>query len=421
MKNTKRILALVILIMFITTMFSSVKAVGTFSVSSSSQSLTIGQTATLTITTSNCAGPFNVSSSNANVVSVSTSSVFVDGSDRVTLTAKAAGTATITITPNGVFSDDYQTVTGAKSVTITVKDNTSTPTPTPSPSQTPTTTQSSDATLKSITVGDKTFSGSSLNNTISYTVGANVSSIKISATKNNSKATVSGTGTKSLVAGQTNKFSITVTAENGTKKTYNVNVIRLAEESTVPNVIEGEIPNSEEGKLMLTSLVIKDVELDPEFNPEVYTYVANVQNMKELEIDAIASNPDAEINIEGATDLQEGDNIIKITVTLGDERTEYIIDVYNTLKDEIIGITEDENNDNGENKIIGIPKQILEILLICLLGVVAIVYMIVSYRLSKKIEELTTDDLIMDDDDDFSFEVKNQNVVTKTGKVGRHF
>ena len=59
-------------------------------------------------------------------------------------------------------------------------------------------TKSGDATLKSITIGGKTYSGSSLNNTISYTAESSVNSIKISAVKNHSKATVSGTGTKSL-------------------------------------------------------------------------------------------------------------------------------------------------------------------------------------------------------------------------------
>lgn len=302
--------------------------------------------------------------------------------------------------------------------TVTVNPQAAQPT-TPSTPTPSTPTQSGDATLKSITVGDKTYSGSSLNSTITQTVGANVASIKISATKNNSKATVSGTGTKSLVAGQTNKFSITVTAENGTKKTYNVNVIRLAEESMIPNVIDEGLPGLEEGKLMLTSLVIKDVDLDPEFKPETYTYIANVQNMKELEIDATASNPEAEINIEGATDLQEGDNIIKITVTLGDEIAEYIIDVYNTLSDEIMGTTEDESNDNN---ILSDLKQPLLIGLICLLGLISIGYMIFSYKLSKEIEELTADEIILDDDDeDDNFKVKNQNIVTKTGKIGRHF
>ncbi len=422
MKKTKKILALVILLMLITTIFSNVKAAGSFSVSASSSSLTIGQTATLTITTSSCAGQFSIASSNSNVVAVSKSSTFIDGSEKITLTAKTAGTATITVTPVDVSDESYNKITGAKSVTITVKDSNNTTTQPPNTTQPPTTTtKSGDATLKSITIGSKTYSGSSLKDTISYTAGATVSSIKISATKNNSKATISGTGTKSLVAGQTNKFAITVTAENGTKKTYSVNIIRLEEESNVPNVIEGDVPTPEETKLTLTSLIIKNVELEPEFNPEVYTYVANVENMKELEIDATASKPDAQINIEGATDLKEGDNIIRITVTLGEEKAEYIVDLYNTIQDEIMGITtEDENNDNDENKITFNSKEIILIVLVVALALISIRYIIVSYKLSKEIEE-STDDILMDDDEYDIFKPKNQNIVTKNEKIGRHF
>lgn len=318
-----------------------------------------------------------------------------------------------------------QAVTGAKTVTITVTDNTTTP-PTSQPPTT-TTTKSGDATLKSITIAGKTYSGSSLKNTISYTAESSVNSIKISATKNHSKATVSGTGTKSLVAGQTNKFQITVTAENGTKKTYNVNIIRLADDTTVPNIIDdqAQIPDTQETKPKLTSLVIKDVELNPEFNPEIYTYTTNVKNMKELEIDATANIADAKIDIEGATELTEGDNVVKITVTLGEEKAVYIIDLHNEMEQEIVGMTDDSDNkkDNGDNKFIaGNLKEVLSILMICSLGIIAIRYIILSYMLSKQLEESIEEDLIIEDDiEDKGLKVKNQNIAIETGKIGRHF
>lgn len=302
-------------------------------------------------------------------------------------------------------------------MTITVADNTTTQPPTP---QVPsTTTKSGDATLKSITIGGKTYSGSSLKNAITYTAGANVNSIKISAAKSNSKATVSGTGTKQLVQGQTNTFQINVTAENGTKKTYTVNIIRLAEESTVPNIIDDQpIQNPEETKLMLTSLIIKDVELNPEFNSEIYTYVTNVQNMKNLEIDATANKPDAQINIEGATDLKAGDNLIKITVTLGEEKIEYMVNVYNTIEEDITGITQDENNDNNKKNEKNIKKYVL-IGLTFLIGLIAIRYIVISYKLSRELEG-DIDDIMLDDEEE-NTEVKNQNLVTPSIKTGRHF
>ena len=430
MKTVKKILILIIITVFLISLNSIVYSAGNYSVTASSKSLAPGKTATLTIKTTNAEGKFNITSSNPGVVTVGKSSVWVSSSENITLTAKAAGTATITVTPVDVSDTEYNKITSPKSVIITVGANNPTtpnqPTNPTTPSQ-PNSTKSGDATLKSITIGGKTYSGSSLKNTISYTVESSVNSIKISATKNHSKATVSGTGTKSLVAGQTNKFQINVTAENGTKKTYNVNIIRLADDATIPNIIdeENQIPDTQETKPKLTSLIIKDVELNPEFNPEIYSYTTNVKNIKELEIDATANIADAKIDIEGATELTQGDNIVKITVTLGEEKTVYIIDLYNEIEEEIVGMTDDSDNkqDNGNNNFIaGNLKEILSILMICSLGIIAIRYIIISYMLSKELDESADEDLIIEDDiEDKGLKVKNQNIAIETGRIGRHF
>ena len=430
MKTVKKILILIIITVFLISLNSIVYSAGNYSVTASSKSLAPGKTATLTIKTTNAEGKFNITSSNPGVVTVGKSSVWVSSSENITLTAKAAGTATITVTPVDVSDTEYNKITSPKSVIITVGANNPTtpnqPTNPTTPSQ-PNSTKSGDATLKSITIGGKTYSGSSLKNTISYTVESSVNSIKISATKNHSKATVSGTGTKSLVAGQTNKFQINVTAENGTKKTYNVNIIRLADDATIPNIIdeENQIPDTQETKPKLTSLIIKDVELNPEFNPEIYSYTTNVKNIKELEIDATANIADAKIDIEGATELTQGDNIVKITVTLGEEKTVYIIDLYNEIEEEIVGMTDDSDNkqDNGNNNFIaGNLKEILSILMICSLGIIAIRYIILSYMLSRELEETTDEDLLIEDDiEDRGIKAKNQNIAIETAKTGRHF
>lgn len=434
MKTAKKILIFIMITIFLISLHSIVYAAGSYTVSASSKSIKTGKTATLTIKTTNAEGRFNITSSNPSVLTVGTPSVWVSSSENITLTAKAAGTATITVTPVDVSDTEYNKITSPKSVIITVGANNPTtpnqPTNPTTPSQ-PNTTKSGDATLKSITIGGKTFSGSSLKNTISYTVESSVNSIKISAVKNHSKATVSGTGTKSLVAGQTNKFQIKVKAENGTEKTYNVNIIRLADDTTVPNIIDeqapiSDVPITQETKPQLTSLIIKDVELNPEFNPEIYSYTTNVKNMKELEIDATANIPEAKIDIEGATELKEGDNVIKITVTLGEESSVYIIDLKNeTEQQEIVGMTDDSDNkkDNGNNNFIADNlKKILSILIICSLGIIAIRYIILSYMLSKELEESTDEELIIEDDiEEDGLKIRNQNIAIETGKIGRHF
>ena len=56
------------------------------------------------------------------------------------------------------------------------------------------------------------------------TVNSNTTKIKINALVNDSKAKVNGTGEFEVVEGS-NSFSVVVTAENGSTKTYTLNVV----------------------------------------------------------------------------------------------------------------------------------------------------------------------------------------------------
>jgi hypothetical protein len=122
---------------------------------------------------------------------------------------------------------------------------------------------STDATLKSLSV-----SGAALNpafnaNTINYS--ANVpnatSQVTIAAATSDANATVIGTGAKTLNVGA-NKFTVTVTAENGSVKTYIVTVTRAAPIPPVyPKVTSIKTPMKKmsivvkKGKLNLKNLV----------------------------------------------------------------------------------------------------------------------------------------------------------------------
>lgn len=433
MKQIRKIFLIAVCLIFVLAIFSEVQAAGSYSASVASSSLTKGKTTTLTIKTSSAEGKFSITSSNSNVVSVDKSTVWVTSSESITLTAKGTGTATITIKPESVSDSDLNLITNSKTISITVKDNTPTATPTAVPTQV--VKKSSDATLKSITIGSKKYSGSSLKNSISYTAEADVGSIKISAEKNDSKATISGTGTKTLNEGETNKFTITVTAEDGTKKNYTVNIIRLAKESNEPNIID-ENANANEVKqeeLKITSLVIKDVELNTTFSSDVYSYIANVKNMTQLEIDASANLEGAQIKIEGADELKEGDNRIKITVTLGEQSKEYIIDVYNQKTEEVIGVVEEQTEDDDNTQKTNFVGSILEIVknniittgLIAIITVLTILTIVLSVKLhkySKKIQELMgskeqniteTQNIVNSNEEP---ELKEETKKTKTGK-----
>ena len=86
-------------------------------------------------------------------------------------------------------------------------------------------TYSKDNNLKSLSVDGLELSPAFSSGTTEYTVTAdsNTEQITINAKENDSKASVSGAGTHNVVEGE-NKFSIIVTAQNGSTKTYNLTV-----------------------------------------------------------------------------------------------------------------------------------------------------------------------------------------------------
>ena len=94
--------------------------------------------------------------------------------------------------------------------------------------------------LSSLSVEGLTLSPTFSKDKTSYTVSAesNTQSINIIAKKEDSASSVSGTGKHDVAEGE-NKFLITVTAENGTTKTYTILV-----NVTDPNPIEVEINGS---------------------------------------------------------------------------------------------------------------------------------------------------------------------------------
>ena len=86
--------------------------------------------------------------------------------------------------------------------------------------------KSSNANLSNLGIRPNDFSGFKAGTT-SYdvTVPADTDTIEIYATAQDSNAKISGTGSKKLEAGK-NTFSVVVTAEDGTKKTYTINITK---------------------------------------------------------------------------------------------------------------------------------------------------------------------------------------------------
>ena len=94
---------------------------------------------------------------------------------------------------------------------------------------------SSDATLVSISVNGTALSGfASETTTYTSTISATTTSATVTAVANDSAATVSVSpnGSTSITSGESQVFTITVTAEDGSTKTYTVTVKRAAENDT---------------------------------------------------------------------------------------------------------------------------------------------------------------------------------------------
>lgn len=93
--------------------------------------------------------------------------------------------------------------------------------------------------LKSITVSDfeltPTFTGGTTD--YSVIVDYSVKSVKVSATAVNANASIQGTGTQSLKVGK-NQIPITVTAQNGSVRTYTVTVLRKKKSSSGTDTTE---------------------------------------------------------------------------------------------------------------------------------------------------------------------------------------
>jgi hypothetical protein len=136
-------------------------------------------------------------------------------------------------------------------------------------------------------------------------VAHSTDSITIFAEPSDAKASLSGAGTKQLLVGE-NALAIVVTAEDGSKTTYTINVVRAA--------------SSEAG---LASLTVEGLGLAPEFNAEILDYTVNAPNELEyITIAAEALDGDAGIAGTGSFEIAEGSNDFDVTVTAPDEVTQ---------------------------------------------------------------------------------------------------
>ncbi|MDP2814195.1 MAG: cadherin-like beta sandwich domain-containing protein [Erysipelotrichaceae bacterium] len=181
--------------------------------------------------------------------------------------------------------------------------------------------------LASLSVNGTSVPGFSASDT-SYTMAnTDATTITIAASASDSKASVSGTGTKSLTYG-VNKFNIVVTSESGAKKTYTVTITRNDFRST----------NND-----LKSLTVEGYTVV--FDKDKLTYTVIVDNaVTTVNVGAQAADDKASVSGTGAKTLKIYSNLINIVVTA--ENTSKKTYVINVVRRDAAGIAGDLSRDN---------------------------------------------------------------------------
>ena len=152
-------------------------------------------------------------------------------------------------------------------------------------------------------------------NNLTYTViiPEDVTSIEI-----NAEAEAEAEGAIVRISGNTrltrqeNTVTVRVTAEDGTSRAYSITVLKAPEVN-----------------LKLDSLQIEGLELNPVFDEDIFYYTSSLVDteLTSLNVNAVANDETANVEVIGADNLVDGENLINIIVSNDDETTIYQVNV----------------------------------------------------------------------------------------------
>lgn len=322
-KNINKILFL-ILLFFVILFCNTIVNAASFSASASKKTLTKGSTATVTITANDCAGKFSITSSDSNVVSISSSSEWVEsGSKSITITAKKEGTAKITIKANDVSDSSANVVSGSKSINITVKDSTtnSDNSNNSDNSSNNNNNQNNNGNNNNDNAEPSEPTFTSTNETVYAKSKANIrSSYSTSSTKVGSLS--EGDNVTRIGIGNNGWSKITYNGQTAYVSTSLLTKTKPEENNKNNETTDNTTNNSEENNdkteetiLQLDELKIENYELTPEFSKDIYEYKINIdEDIEKLDIEPISNDKDITIEIKGNENLKIGDNLITITL-----------------------------------------------------------------------------------------------------------
>lgn len=139
----------------------------------------------------------------------------------------------------------------------------------------------------------------------SLNIDYEIEQLEIDAILSDSKSTIQIIGNENLQVGE-NEILLNVTSEDGTIRTYKINVIK---EALIPPLLKSIVLKNINNKDATTFM------LTPTFTPDVYKYTITVSNsISSLLVDAIASDDKLTVEILGGKDLIDGENEIVISV-----------------------------------------------------------------------------------------------------------
>lgn len=152
-----------------------------------------------------------------------------------------------------------------------------------------------------------------------YTIDTEENSIVIEATATDNKAKISGTGKVNVPYGN-NTINVTVTAENGSKKTYKINTKRKDERSNINDLLNITLNH---GKI--------------NFSKNQTEYVVNVGNeIENIDITYELADKKSTVEFIGNNNLTEGENTFIIKVKAENESIkEYKIKIIRESKSEV--------------------------------------------------------------------------------------
>ena len=199
-----------------------------------------------------------------------------------------------------------------------------------------------DNNLASLTVSNATISPAFSEGTTQYTASVpfDVSKLNVSAKAKDAKAKVS-VNSPTLTPNGTTKVTVTVTAENGSKKTYTIVVTRASD----PNYVAS-------GNNSLSGISVEGFLLSPQFSADKTNYIVWAPYETEnVTVSGSAQDSKASVAVEGGSNLVAGqDNEVKVICTAenGDKKTYTVVVKRAPAHDGSVDNTPDTDNTPSE-------------------------------------------------------------------------